>query len=196
MTQRTKTRVCTTCSEEKTVEAFYKDPRRRSGLRASCIACTRSSQREYFWDNRERLLEYYTENRDKWIARYAKDREAVLAQRAAYARTPDGLASRRAARQRRRARELAADCGCVTAATMRAVWTADQSLCVYCGAPGEHIDHVTPLSRGGLNCVENLHVACARCNTTKAAQTAIEFAGVDLAPSVRCARSISQDRVA
>lgn len=38
-----------------------------------------------------------------------------------------------------------------------------------------HIDHKTPLSRGGSNWPSNLVCACARCNTKKQALTAEEF---------------------
>jgi 5-methylcytosine-specific restriction endonuclease McrA len=47
--------------------------------------------------------------------------------------------------------------------------------CAYCGAPAEHADHVTPLARGGLDCLENLAPACARCNLSKGSQTVDEF---------------------
>ncbi|KPC89921.1 hypothetical protein ADL27_38570 [Streptomyces sp. NRRL F-6602] len=39
--------------------------------------------------------------------------------------------------------------------------------CVYCGGPYEHIDHVTPLSRGGEHSIDNLVPACGECNLQK-----------------------------
>lgn len=42
--------------------------------------------------------------------------------------------------------------------------------CGYCGvllSHEYHIDHKTPVSKGGTNAVENLHLTCARCNTRK-----------------------------
>lgn len=36
-----------------------------------------------------------------------------------------------------------------------------------CSGAGLHIDHVIPLSRGGTHTLENLRVACAKCNTSK-----------------------------
>ena len=38
-----------------------------------------------------------------------------------------------------------------------------------------HIDHKTPVSRGGRNDLENLHLTCGRCNMTKGAMTHEEF---------------------
>ena len=61
------------------------------------------------------------------------------------------------------------------------VWTglllAQTGLCSYCGdamrAP--EIDHRVPLSRGGSNHPENLHLVCGRCNRRKGARTHEEF---------------------
>ena len=39
--------------------------------------------------------------------------------------------------------------------------------CAICGHPAEHLDHVTPLSRGGTDHPSNLQPLCARCNLRK-----------------------------
>lgn len=39
--------------------------------------------------------------------------------------------------------------------------------CAYCGAVAEHIDHVTPISRGGAHKIGNLVAACSSCNLRK-----------------------------
>lgn len=48
--------------------------------------------------------------------------------------------------------------------------------CGYCNAPAEHLDHVTPLCRGGRDALSNLIPACAPCNLAKAALTLAEWA--------------------
>ncbi|WP_370657276.1 HNH endonuclease [Deinococcus sp. KNUC1210] len=40
-------------------------------------------------------------------------------------------------------------------------------LCFYCGDVESHLEHKTPLGRGGSRYDENLVVACARCNNEK-----------------------------
>ena len=40
-------------------------------------------------------------------------------------------------------------------------------MCVYCGAPYEHLDHVIPLSKGGKHEIDNIVTACAKCNHSK-----------------------------
>jgi len=43
--------------------------------------------------------------------------------------------------------------------------------------PGHvHMDHVVPVSRGGLHCAENLLPACASCNLSKGAKLLEEMA--------------------
>jgi 5-methylcytosine-specific restriction endonuclease McrA len=50
--------------------------------------------------------------------------------------------------------------------------------CCYCDAPAEHLDHVTPLSRGGRDVLANVVPACADCNLSKAALTLAEWLAV------------------
>lgn len=51
----------------------------------------------------------------------------------------------------------------------QAVLTRDQGICRYCGCvpASPHLDHVQPVSRGGLSTLENLVVACGPCNLAK-----------------------------
>ncbi len=50
--------------------------------------------------------------------------------------------------------------------------------CAYCGEmlpTVYHIDHKTPVARGGTNDIENLHLTCPRCNLRKGTMTHEEF---------------------
>ena len=50
--------------------------------------------------------------------------------------------------------------------------------CVYCEVElGDnfHIDHITPLSRGGPNVAKNIQLLCPSCNLKKHAKTHDEF---------------------
>lgn len=53
------------------------------------------------------------------------------------------------------------------------------SRCFYCLAPlygrKYHVEHMTPLVRGGSNCPDNIVCACADCNLRKHTKTAAEF---------------------
>jgi 5-methylcytosine-specific restriction endonuclease McrA len=55
------------------------------------------------------------------------------------------------------------------------IWERDRGRCYNCGRKvplgWAHIDHITPLSRGGSNDDDNLAVMCPECNTRKGART-------------------------
>lgn len=55
---------------------------------------------------------------------------------------------------------------------------AQDARCAYCRvllSGPYHIDHKMPVSRGGLNGIENLQVTCPTCNMSKGARTHEEF---------------------
>lgn len=49
--------------------------------------------------------------------------------------------------------------------------------CDYCGGPGETLDHIVPLSRGGLHIPANLAPACLSCNSSKSNRLLHEWRG-------------------
>lgn len=51
----------------------------------------------------------------------------------------------------------------------------DRPVCVFCAARATSIDHVIPLSRGGLHVLSNLRLLCNDCNRAKHAKTDKEF---------------------
>lgn len=55
--------------------------------------------------------------------------------------------------------------------TKRGVLKRDQHTCGYCGERASTVDHVLPLSRGGLNTWTNTIAACRDCNARKANRT-------------------------
>ena len=129
--------------------------------------------------------DYYAANRDRVLAQKKvsreKDPEKTRRQYRGYHQQTKYQAILRAAGARRRARKRDAAIG--DPAQVRAFYlmvkTADNLLCAYCGrdlGKGErHVDHATPLVRGGAHAVENLVISCARCNQTKHMKTASEF---------------------
>jgi 5-methylcytosine-specific restriction endonuclease McrA len=59
------------------------------------------------------------------------------------------------------------------------VATAANAPCAYCGIDSgperRQVDHKTPRARGGSHAVENLAVACGKCNRDKSTMTADEY---------------------
>ena len=56
---------------------------------------------------------------------------------------------------------------------------ARAKVCGYCGnkmrSNAKSLDHLVPISRGGVHGIENVEVVCLDCNLTKNASTALEF---------------------
>lgn len=68
--------------------------------------------------------------------------------------------------------------GTHTAEDIQAILTKQDWTCIYCPAAlieGYHVDHVTPLSRGGSNWPVNLQCLCGPCNLRKKDKTHEEF---------------------
>ena len=58
-----------------------------------------------------------------------------------------------------------------------AVFKRDNYTCVYCGSKDDilEVDHITPISKGGTNDLENLACSCRRCNRQKKDKSVEEF---------------------
>lgn len=63
----------------------------------------------------------------------------------------------------------------VTGETAEYVKIIRNDPCSYCGAPGKHVDHIVPFSRGGSTHWTNLASACARCNYRKSTSDLLSF---------------------
>lgn len=66
----------------------------------------------------------------------------------------------------------------VTGVDIMGLYERQEGRCAYCRQPllGRfHVDHKTPLSRGGLHVIENLCCACPHCNIAKHDRTDAEF---------------------
>lgn len=102
----------------------------------------------------------YVENRDELLA---KCREWQIA-------NPE---KRKARNQKRRSLRHNAE-GTHTSDQIRELYQEQNGLCAYCGVrimwgiPYDvHLDHVTPLSRGGSNWIDNILLCCQPCNLSK-----------------------------
>lgn len=65
--------------------------------------------------------------------------------------------------------------GDLTVDEWEAILDFTDGLCVYCGDPWEHRDHVLPLSKGGAHTRTNVVPSCARCNLHKWATDPLDW---------------------
>jgi len=106
---------------------------------------------------------------------YQKNKEKAKARSATYFKTPKGRLVKRACDNKRRGAG-----GTFTAEDIKDLYATQGGRCYYCSVEiesGYHIEHMTPLSRGGRNDVSNICLACAPCNLQKHTKTAEEFKG-------------------
>ncbi len=144
----------------------------------------------FYEQNRESILEdraeYYEVNRELVLARVdlsAKrnaERSATELSSDQERLHPDGLKRCRKCKQwlnlqafslkRRTADGLNPNCRDCDNRGVRTIASFDErglDKCVYCMGAYEHADHVLPTALGGLDLMENLVPACARCNHKK-----------------------------
>lgn len=138
----------------------------------------RESSREWARRNAAQLRAYYEANKGE-IEAYKKrwrdeNQEKVRSWQKRWKSQNTALVN--AATRRRRARLRGLD-GDHSASDIAAIMESQEFRCFYCGTSlGDyHVDHMTPVSRGGSNGPENLCCACSKCNQRKGTKTAEEF---------------------
>ena len=92
--------------------------------------------------------------------RYHTSDKGVKTQ-AAYKRSPKGKEVNQQALRKRRA--LSAKLAFHPTTNL----AHTDSPCIACGAPGEHLDHITPVCKGGEHRLRNLWPLCQTCNLKK-----------------------------
>jgi 5-methylcytosine-specific restriction endonuclease McrA len=178
---------CTKCEETKPVAEFYKQSDSRDGLTVHCRECRKAKVRERSERDAERISvlrkALYHKDPSKFIARTAewckKNPEKARANARRYSATEHGLKIKLAARHRRLARlagVFVAESVLVTPEWFQSVIGKQRGLCYYCWEPRKlEIEHIVPISRGGLHIRENIVAACATCNRSKGAKLVTEW---------------------
>ena len=143
---------CTGCSRVLPLEEFHRSSGTKDGLQYRCKSCQRAWREENRERERETRRRYHQENRDQLLAQRRKHR----------AENPHGDWE---SDYRKRSRAA----GCIpvvrsfTREELVAHW-GNGERCIYCDGPFEQIDHLTPVSLGGVHAVETVVPCCADCN--------------------------------
>ena len=147
--------------------------------------------REYWAEHREERLQYNREHREERLQRYIDNREKVLAQCKKYRHTEHGRLTANNCSHRYHERKGHGDG--FTPEEYESMWQEQEGKCAYCGQPmiryrdiegtlfqktaprsgGDYcnIEHIVPLSEGGLHELSNIVLACSKCNSEKGAET-------------------------
>lgn len=148
-----------------------------------CFECSREYHKKYKENNREKVAamhrKWKQENKKKHcqlnkksrLNNLEKSRERVMEY---IKQNPHVM---RVSGQNRRAREKNA-VGKFGKKDIEVLLQKQKNKCAFCFCKIKtyHIDHITPLARGGTNLPENLQILCQLCNQTKHAKDPIEFA--------------------
>jgi 5-methylcytosine-specific restriction endonuclease McrA len=125
-----------------------------------CKACRRVRIKESFDRHREERLAGQKAWRDANAERHRESARRWLRENPERANLTSRLK-----KQRRRA------AGTLTVEDWELVLDVYGRNCLACGKPEVTIDHVVPVSAGGLNVVSNVQPLCGRCNTSKGTKT-------------------------
>lgn len=148
---------CAKCGETKTLTEFYKNTNRKDGLDNQCGQCRREMRAS-------RIDSARASSRAWKKSHEAESREIQRKWR----QTPNG---KRYASHHNRLRRANTGRGDITPAQMFELYDR-QKHCAYCNRRFTAqllptIDHVIPLSKGGLHTINNLVLACKSCNCRK-----------------------------
>lgn len=180
-------KVCAICLQNLPVQKFCRHPHTDSGYGPYCKDCNSKKRREWRIKNRARAnlahAQYAALNREKvsaWTSKYRnKNRVVLRAQTKEYRKKHKSQHAE--SEQARNAKKRL--CETRDRNEIRKIYLAssgpDLIRCFYCNIRTEqgkrHVDHKTPLCRGGVHSPENLAIACATCNLRKNRKTAEEF---------------------
>ena len=168
-------KLCITCREyaRKVMQKYRKlHPTKSQAYRSSHREQISAYRRQYTQMNREELhrkrRQYYLDNYELELARHRQWKKD----------TPE---KHRINGHNRRARKRT-NGGTFNFKELNELFEKQEGFCVYCGEllyssfdKDIHIDHKTPISRGGSNDISNIALSCATCNLQKGAKTAEEF---------------------
>lgn len=172
------TKVCTKCGLEKPLAEFYRRRNRPCGYSSQCIACDKAYKRANADRIRERNKQYRAEHPDIYRAadkRRQADPKRRKQKREAgrryfqghYVADPVRFLSKSHVRHRH-----CTDTGTVTQHGWDALceWTGHK--CLACGEKKPlTMDHIIPISRGGIHDIANIQPLCRECNSAKGATT-------------------------
>lgn len=175
-------KTCNRCNITKDLTLFPKSKSCSDGHRNYCKTCNakdakrhaenrkaeiQAYQKQYRIDNLTKLQKYHSDYLKNGGAGVRKKYRTNNPERIKLLKNHNEAV-------RRRSKQLSSLTG-----TEYSNWVTTQlKICTYCGISCSnlfHVDHIEPLSKGGLHELDNLTIACQSCNTSKGQKSLLEF---------------------
>lgn len=163
--------ICTKCKKDLPSSQFYKDKQKKSGFRPRCKIC----EKEYVNKEARRIYEKKYWSGDRAEKRKAiikksqeKNKDKIKEQRKQYLKTDAGIAMHRRQTQTFYAKKH----NCFVEVVCPFELFKDQDgACYLCNKNFDfsdmELDHIIPISKGGMHKKSNCKMACATCNKQK-----------------------------
>jgi hypothetical protein len=142
-------KVCHKCGVKKHLSEFHRQASGLGGRRTICKACRRIEHEKNPEPARLRVARARHKNPD-----YMREWRET---------NPTRVAAHHLVRQRRRSSTLGVSLDYIEIVITR----LRVEPCQYCGSAGGEVDHIVPLSRGGLHHPSNFAPCCRSCNASK-----------------------------
>ncbi len=158
-------KTCTKCRQSLKEENFHKRKGSKDGLRSRCKACHSQDVSTYNATHREKKREYDV----KYHAKYYVAHRAEIRVRHTKYRALHRAEYRRHQLKRRYKEKL--NKGKSYAAWERKLRAKKTFVCYWCNEKKPirllNIDHIVPISKGGVDGMSNVVPSCVRCNYAK-----------------------------
>jgi len=146
-------KVCTRCKVEKPLTEFWRDKAKKDGLYSHCKSCGAVYYAERYQANKERIAE---QNK-----KYKKDnKERIIEQQAEYRKANKDRYLAHKAERRAKKKNAAVDLTDNERLAIRLIYEDAQTL-------DWHVDHIVPISKGGLHHPDNLQIVRPSYNLQK-----------------------------
>ena len=174
------------CGLYKEATKFGKDNRNKTGHKNLCKECDALLAKQRYELNKEKILKATSErikadrlnNPEKYRKKSKeyrlKNKGKVNSYQRKYSKTAKGKAVNRVGWAKRRALKSTTADGTITKESLEKLAIKQNNLCKYCGIllcfidrSNTHLDHVIPISKGGLHSITNVVWSCGKCNMSK-----------------------------
>lgn len=191
------TQKCCTCKEVKELSNFFKSKSTKNGLEPRCKDCNKLRNKKQYLKHKEKRIEYVINYRKENAEKIKKYRESeknktnralnrqknkkIINKKEREYRLKNIIKFRINQRIKGNKRRLLIKSTheIYTYKDINLLKTKQSNKCIYCYKNIKnkyHIDHIVPLSKGGIDSIKNIQILCPLCNMKKHNKDPLLFA--------------------